>query len=161
MSNKILNIVHDLDGDIYHQILAIGATHCALALLVVRKTIPLDASANDFLSRMQSYLASKTESMEWPGTTLLDDTAWVYQYRLTEGCIEGLKAGPASLYGWTQPSFPEDLCLLRDGGEPWLVSIAHEEDAYFQLSDEELVALLNEIPELRAITQLEPTGGDS
>jgi hypothetical protein len=40
--------------------------------------------------------------------------------------------------------------MLRTDGTPWLVTIAHERDAYLELSVVERQELLNELPELAA-----------
>jgi hypothetical protein len=52
------------------------------------------------------------------------------------------------LFSWTQPELPEDLCLFRKDGEPWLVTIAHEKDGYLVLSPNESAALTESIPTL-------------
>ena len=46
---------------------------------------------------------------------------------------------------------PEDLCLLRRGGEPWLVTISYEHDSYVLVSQEELEWLRKELPDFAAL----------
>jgi hypothetical protein len=62
-----------------------------------------------------------------------------------------LKKATNALYGWVQPELPEDLCLLRDEKEAWLVSIAHERDSYLCLSEDERSRLLDALPQLAAL----------
>ena len=55
------------------------------------------------------------------------------------------------LFDWIEPELPEDLCILRPDGSPWLVTISHEQDAYFQLSDKEKGELTELVPDLRLV----------
>jgi hypothetical protein len=64
----------------------------------------------------------------------------------------GLRRIVPGLFDWQCPRLPEDLCFLRPDGFPWLASIAHEQDAYLVLNDEELTKLTSRVPTL----QLEP-----
>src|SRR5207237_8929750 len=55
---------------------------------------------------------------------------------LNEG-VGVLTSACAGLYDWVEPRLPEDPCLLRADGILWLVTIAHERDAYMRLSETE------------------------
>jgi hypothetical protein len=90
----------------------------------------------------------KCAQSEWPGTKLLDSTALVYYFDLNKDSAEHLSKASTDLYSWLLPNLPEDLCLIKDDGNPWLVTISHEKDAYLLLSEEEKNDLLLEIPEL-------------
>jgi hypothetical protein len=52
------------------------------------------------------------------------------------------------LFGWTTPSRPEDLCLLRPDNVAWLTTIAHERDAYLSLMEGEDLIVRREVPGL-------------
>ena len=90
--------------------------------------------------------------LQQPFTTDADWTGHI-RHRL-ERARSKLSPGTASilaevadgLFSWIQPNLPEDLCLFRKEGEPWLVSIAHEKDAYMVLPPEESAALTESIP---------------
>jgi len=71
--------------------------------------------------------------------------ATIYRFRLCNESAQLLKAVD-SLYAWQHPEFPEDLCLLRPDGTPWLVTIAHEKDAFLELTAVERLKILSELP---------------
>jgi hypothetical protein len=74
----------------------------------------------------------------------------VNQYRLDEASVPLLADAADGLFDWVQPALPEDLCLLRLDGTPWLVNIAHEEEAWLMLPDEEYQQLVGKLPQLAA-----------
>ncbi len=51
------------------------------------------------------------------------------------------------------------MCLLRPGGEPWLVTIAHEGDAYVVVDPTELEVLRRDLPDLAAVLREEVDDG--
>lgn len=97
----------------------------------------LNAHGSAVLEQLKPFLVSKSESSQWPGTELYDHTATVCTYRFDSACSSVLEKVAASLLSWLQPDLPEDLCLLRAGGEPFLVTIGHENDAYFNMTEKD------------------------
>jgi hypothetical protein len=93
---------------------------------------------------------SDAESSEWPGTKLLRGTARLLRYSLLADSGSILARLVSGLYDWRQPSMPEDLCLIRQSGEPWLVTISHERDAYLRMESDEWGSLVAEISGLRS-----------
>lgn len=93
----------------------------------------LSPSGQTVLDSLKSYLIKKVESKEWPGTIIYSDTpALIYYYKINESSIKILQNAVNSLFSWVQPSYPEDLCFLKNESTPWLVTIAHEKDAYIE-----------------------------
>lgn len=68
-----------------------------------------------------------------------------YFYRCCAESGELLKRMAACLSDWNFPHLPEDLCFLKEGGGDFLYSIAHESMYGLNVSEEEAVALMNEI----------------
>jgi hypothetical protein len=153
MNRKYFTLMTEPRGDVYRRLLQYAAGECAVALLVVRPTLPLSVTGENVLARLKTYLQEKTESSEWPGTTLLDEVAWVFRYRYAPECVAVLARAAGALYSWKQPRLPEDLCLLRADGDPWLVSIAHEKDSYVFVSEDEKARLLATVPHMRAVIE--------
>mgnify|MGYP001608477266 CR=1 FL=1 len=122
---------------IYRRILEEGLKHCGIVLLVVRNGLNLDASAYALLEKLEPYQLSKGEASEWPGTVLFDDSAVVYRFEYVHAVFEIIRNAADSFYDWKQPGLPEDLCLLRSNEDPWFVTIAHEQDCYFELTQTE------------------------
>ena len=135
-------------GDEYRSLIDCASKTCAIALVVVRPTIALSKQGSSVLGRLEPYLQNRSEEAEWPGTRLESGCASIFRYRLTRECQDILKGSARSIYEWHQPDLPEDLCFLRLGGEPYFVSISHEHDSYFVLSDQERRDIADGAPSL-------------
>lgn len=131
-------------------LLMIGMSEANELLLVERPELGLSANGRAFLDSLSGELIEKAERSEWPGTALMGGVAWVYRYRVTEDLCRKFLAACDQLYGWRQPAFPEDPCLLRTEGEPWLVTISHERDAYLSLTETQARDVRSVVPELLA-----------
>jgi hypothetical protein len=153
MDRKDYTLKVEPQGELYSKILDLALEECKFVLLVVRKSLPLSEHGATVLNNLNKYMMSSVESMEWPGTQLLDETASVFRYEFSTACAEILKNSAKALYDWTQPELPEDLCLLRNDENPWLVSISHERDSYFYLSENEKNRLLNIIPSMATLLE--------
>jgi hypothetical protein len=138
-------------GDTYAALLEVASRWCATALVVVRDRVELSASAAALVTTLEPFLVERRTANSWPGTVLLDGAATVLKYRLDPAVVSALAGATSRLFGWQQPALPEDLCLLREDGDPWLVTIAHEGDAYVVLEPAELEALRSELPDLAAV----------
>lgn len=148
MNRDHFSLIREPKGKLYRDILDYATRVCREALLVAGETIPLAASGNRVIEKLEPFLIERGMRSEWPGTKLLCDKAQVFRYSLNSECSRILKESSSGLYDWCQPSLPEDLSFSRTHGDPWLVSIAHEKDAYFCLSDHEKALLLQAIPGL-------------
>lgn len=89
------------------------------------------------------------KSSRWPGTELLGAEADLFYCRLNAESAHLIKNATGHLYGWCHPNLPEDLCLLRNDREPWLVTITHEQDRFLVLTELERHHLLLLMPALR------------
>lgn len=148
MSAERLSLTQEPRAKVYRNLIAQARRHCDQFLLVVRGEVGKSTSLLRALNDLQPFLIEQAQAAEWPGTLLLDGEAVVSRYRLCEESVELLTKLADGLYDWQQPDLPEDLCLLRRGGEPWLVSISHERDAYLDLLDHEMAAVQDDLPEL-------------
>jgi hypothetical protein len=141
-------IANEPTGETYREVIRCGLLYCAQFSLVLRSSIDLNESGSHFLQSLKPFLLKTERTSEWPGTRLLDDVAEVFYYELSPSSAELVTSVSTRLFQWTQPELPEDLCLLRRPAQPWLVTIAHEEDAYLNLTDDERVTLQARIPQL-------------
>lgn len=111
--------------------------------------MPLDQGAEDVLEKLNPWLLDRKETNRWPGTILYDGyTASVFTFTLNDCTKKILIESSSSLYSWRQPFLPEDLCFLREDGREWLVTIAHENEAYLALEPEEKEYIQYAIPAL-------------
>jgi len=148
MSRVTYNLLDDVKGAAYAKLLQQALSYCGSFILVLRHSIDVNETAQSVLNTLEPFLIGREERRQWPGTQLLDETAQVSTFQLSPATATVLAEVAPSLFSWTQPELPEDLCLLREDGEPWLGTIAHEKDAYLILSIAERAALIESIPTL-------------
>lgn len=150
MSGSQFTIGAEPRGAEYRRLIELGSGWCVAALLVVRDHLGLEARGHELLKALEPFKIRQQTSTEWPGTRLLEATAAITVVRLNPDSCRLLSTAVEGLYDWQQPELPEDLCLLRDDDEPWLVTIAHEGDAYVVPTESELAVLRDELPDLAA-----------
>jgi hypothetical protein len=162
MERRLLWLTQSSHGDIYRAILDYSPHICSAALLAIRSSDEvgqagaLGPEGQEVIDRLRPFLLFERRSSEWPGTQLFGHTATVLTFSLESGCVEILKEAANRFCEWRQPALPEDLCLLRQDGSPWLITIAHEGDTYFKLSGKEKMELMKAIPALGPISKDEP-----
>jgi len=151
---QIYEFVSEPKGKTYEMLLDHALMTCNTALLVVRDSVRLEASAEKILKKLDKFLKSKVNDSKWPGTKLLyGATATIYRYKYNGNSAEVLKEATERLYGWQQPKLPEDLCLFRPNGSSCLVSIAHEKNGYLELTQEEYKQLLERYREISSLLE--------
>lgn len=160
MARLQLTIDLEPNGETYASLLRVASRWCYSALLVVRERLGLSDEGAALTKQLEPFLLERRDATSWPGTTLLDGSASVSTYRLEPMVVDLLSAATSGLFGWQQPELPEDLCLLRPEGDPWLVTIAHEGDGYVALEPTELDELRRDLPGFAALLR-EETDGDS
>lgn len=148
MTNTIYDLAEEPKGDVYRKLIQHSLGYCDSFQFVIRPTVDINESCKQLLNNLKPFLRGRTEESQWPGTQLVNGTAEIYRYNLTQASVIILAEVTDSLYAWLQPNLPEDLCFLRFEGKPWLVTITHEADGYLDLSTEERNLLAKKLPEL-------------
>jgi hypothetical protein len=149
MAKTTYDFEKDPSQALYSDLITFALGLSQLALLVFRPEMDLTANGQAVLNSLTPYLESKEKSARWPGTEIFGSEAYLFYFRLTLGSAHILQTATDHLFGWHQPDLPEDLCFFRQDRTPWLVTIAHESDAYLSLTDQELQQLSRALPELR------------
>lgn len=145
-TKAVYDLVIEPQYNCYRQLILHALGWCSSFQIVVRHNLPTGLGVTQLLDKLRFFLISKSEEHEWPGTRLLDETATVYRYRFCRESASIMVEVAERLFAWIQPNLPEDLCLLRFDGSPWLVTIAHESDGYLILTRKELRNLVSTIP---------------
>ncbi|MBI1850722.1 MAG: hypothetical protein HYR85_10300 [Planctomycetes bacterium] len=145
----VFDLIAEPNGEVYAALLRAAREVCSIALLVVRPTAPLSREGSEILARLEPQLVSREQTSEWPGTKLVGHEATLYRIAFCDETVAILRAAVPGLYGWRQPDRPEDLGLLRADGSTWLGSIAHERDAWLELTVDEAASLQARVPGLR------------
>jgi len=133
-------------GNAYFGLLRFALGLCDTGLLVLRDADEITSTTAKILETIEPSIISREQQSRWPGTELTDHTATVFRFGYTDKVCHQLIKATDHLYGWIEPELPEDLCLMRPGGRPWLVSISHEHDGYLDLKPGEFDALIAEVP---------------
>jgi hypothetical protein len=155
----MFDVIEEPCGDVLVRLLRAVGRHAAAVLLVVRDDLGLTDAGGAVITRLRNHLVSEKRSASWPGTSLQKDQAAVLEFSVNAMVLEELISASYGLYGWQQPSLPEDLALLRENGTVLLGSICHERDAYLSLTDEEYRSIAAAIPEIDGIVR--PRAKDS
>lgn len=145
---KVFTLTNEPTGTVYQQLIETSLHFCTTALVVVRPELELSLRGVSVIRNLEPFLIGKSALTEWPGTLLYRGFAWVSRYNLVSSCARVLEESTDSLYSWRQPDLPEDICLLRPNGDPWLVTISHERDSYLSLTKQDFDLLKQTMPEL-------------
>ncbi len=137
---KTYDLVDEPIGDEYRALLLCARSQCDTAVLSLDTARPLGRDGEDVLGRLSGELRSDAVS---------GNVRW-FRYGLSQNCLDVLGEAP-SLYSWRQPQRPENLCLLRPDGSPWIVSIAAKAIGYVELTPFEKLLLGRSVPGLAAV----------
>ena len=139
-------IAREPAGERYRSLIDAGLRHGETLLLIVRNGIGVEAKGSALLDKLEPHLIDLTRQSQWPGTLLVDHTASVYRFRFNFASAQILKDETDRLYNWVGPELPEDPCILRKDGTPWLTTITHEGYAGFDLDPAEYEDLKRDAP---------------
>lgn len=140
----------DVKGQLYESLISYLCCCASQFQIVVRHDCALDALMSngvELLADLSPYSLGSSEEESWPGTQLLDGSATIHRFRVTELAIPILLR-PKSLFNWCQPEFPEDPAFFRADSSLVLTTISHEHYAFLQTTHEELLLLRKYLPEL-------------
>lgn len=142
-----INVATQPVGSAYVHLIDYAIEHCAAVSLMVYAESSLDPGGQRILEQLQPALLTCVKTSAWPQKAL---KGMVYVYRCTPVVGTILKESTSQLFAWRQPSYPEDLRFYHDtkGFHPWLITIAHERDAFFRVKPAELLTMKQELPEL-------------
>jgi hypothetical protein len=143
---ELQNLKGEPRGETYRGLIRLAERQGLSAMLITRLPEWINEEARELLLRLRPFLTSEREAAEWPGTKLHGGLARLGTYRLVEESTAVLCNSVQGLFEWQHPSRLEDLCLLRQDGTPLLVSIAHEDDGFFQVESDELDLIRREVP---------------
>ena len=111
------------------------ATTCSLT---IRPSMTLSTRGQEFIREAARDLAQEEQKHEWPGTRLLVGKAKVLTYTLSPRFRELFAKNSVGLSSWMHPELPEDPAFFRGDGSLIFGSVSHENDAFLELTDEEL-----------------------
>ena len=154
MNRETFSLRNEPLGPLYKRLIRIATLETSHAYLITQ-TDPVSESVRNALAVLEKEEVRRRKVREWPGTVLSGSrSATLHEYSCTRNLANALTRLANGLYDWIEPNLPEDLGFLRSDGSAWLASIAHERDAFFELSRLELERLLNREPHLNSLVVL-------
>jgi hypothetical protein len=154
MDRSQYTVVSELAGQVYQKLLTFALGHIVEMSFVISPLLQkrelideIGPEGRDVLNSLQPYLSNFRLVSEWPGTMRGEANVGLYRYKYCQEVLNVMVEAAESLYGWRQPSLPEDVCLYTANGV-WLGSVSHEHDCFVRLTEQEKRDLLNEIPEI-------------
>jgi hypothetical protein len=151
---KTYDITSEPQNDLYKALIDYCKACADIALLVLREPEWIEPSISIFWEQFRTLLIAQENAKEWPGTILASGTATVFKYQITSDLINYFKNEVNGLFEWQQPQQLEDLCFLRRDGTVLLATIAHENDAYLKLTEEEHENILRVLPTLEIVEHM-------
>ena len=137
-ARKTYDVIDEPAGPDYDALLDSALTHCSTVVLTEQSTgaSPKARAVTDQLGphRLQEGAQGR-----------------MLRYRLSRDTVAILKRSARGLYEWCHPELPENLCLLRPDGTPWLVTIAAQRLGYLELTPFEKLLLGRAAPGLAAV----------
>ena len=122
----------------YRRLVELTVNRTSFAYVVVRADGIGESGVLRALKILRPEEIGQRSATEWPGTRLLSaEPAMLVQYRCSTSLASLLFGLTTGLYDWAHPRLPEDLGFLRADESVWLASIAHERDAFMEMSDDE------------------------
>ena len=119
-------------GATYRRLIDYAMGQCLEFCLVLQS--PSEASPSE-LAALDALLPHRTEvqrTYRWPGTRVFGSgpKAGVYWHRCSREAGESLVALSSRLYDWLEPKLPEDLAFVTTNRQGWLITVAHEREAW-------------------------------
>jgi hypothetical protein len=122
-------VTKDIAGKDYGQFLRIASEQFPLFMLVWRDQFSFKPSARTIRRELQPLQLRHRRSSKWPGNVMLGHKADVITYRFDQQALEVLQR-PGSLFGWLQPTYPEDLAFFDSDQQCAFASVSHEKEAW-------------------------------
>lgn len=136
---KIVNVDEEKIERVSNNFLNYIDKKCNSFSVVVRDADTLNQNGKRFLTDLLPFLIKKEVVSEWPGTKLLSGNAFIYYFELNTKTMEILSKVKSS-FDFLTPDLPEDPCFYRNDS-PFLVTISHEKDLYFDLEEDESIEI--------------------
>src|SRR6202142_1561821 len=122
-ARKTYDLLDEPTGPDYAGLLECALVQCSTAVLTVRQgeMDPEGQATVESLARFQ-----QAKSIPAAGSLV--------RYALSRESVTVLQEATGGLYGWQHPGLPDNLCLYRGDGSPWLVSSAGAHIGYLEVS---------------------------
>ncbi len=139
-ARKTYDLLDEPTGPDYAGLLECALVQCTTAVLTVRPGA-MDAEGQATIESLARFQQAKTTTA----------TGSLVRYALSRESVTVLQEATGGLYGWQHPGLPDNLCLYRGDGSPWLVSSAGAHIGYLEVSPFEKLLIGRTAPGLVAV----------
>ena len=132
---RTYDLIDEPSGDEYRALLDTAASKCTMAVL--QHPDEPNAHAQEIIMKLAEFRHGDLR-----GTTA--------RYDFNRQSLPIFLEAADRLYAWQHPDFPANLCLFREDGTPWLISVAEQRLGYLELTPFEKLLLTRAIPAIGA-----------
>ena len=111
------------------------------------------------LDELAPYLMSTEDTSESPASATPFGTFTVCTYRLTPAAAVIIRGATDGLYGWAEPTLPQDLCFMSGSG-PWLITLGSDRESLLIATRAEVATIRANVPGLRLRERPAPPGAN-
>lgn len=133
MTREVLYFESEPRGNVYRSLIEWLVPRSEEFWLMQRDSPVPGSRVWDALERLRPWRLSRAEVSSWPGTKSLG-SATRYVHRCAPSPVSILFELSNGLFDWVGPLLPEDLCFVAPSRRTLLVNIAHEREAYLDLT---------------------------
>jgi hypothetical protein len=127
--HKSFIVTKDIAGEDYSKFLRLASERFPVFMLVWLDQFSFKPTARAIRRELQPLQLHHRRSSRWPGTIMFGHKGDVITYRFDEQALAVLER-PGSLFGWLQPTFPEDLAFFGADQRCAFASVSHEREAW-------------------------------
>jgi hypothetical protein len=139
-ARKTYDLLDEPTGPDYAGLLECALVQCTTAVLTVPLT-EMDPEGQATVESLARFQQAKS----------ITSSGSLVRYALSRESVTVLQEATGGLYGWQHPGLPDNLCLYRGDGSPWLVSSAGAHIGYLEVSPFEKLLIGRTAPGLIAV----------
>jgi hypothetical protein len=139
-ARKTYDLLDEPTGPDYAGLLECALVQCTTAVLTVPSS-EMDPEGQATVESLARFQQAK----------MITAAGSLVRYALSRESVTVLQEATAGLDGWQHPGLPDNLCLYRGDGSPWLVSSAGAHIGYLEVSPFEKLLIGRTAPGLIAV----------
>lgn len=140
-ARRTYELLDEPSGAAYRSLIEAALAECSTGVLTVGGG-SMAQVGRELVESLWPHLAAAP--VTGPGGQLV-------RFRLVSESAALLTAAADRLFAWRRPQLPDNLCLFRSDGSPWMVTIAAEGLGYIEMTALERVRLAHTAPQVASV----------
>src|ERR1035437_6789504 len=140
-ARRTYELLDEPSGAAYRSLIEAALAECSTGVLTVGGG-SMAQVGRELVESLWPHLAAAP--VAGPGGQLV-------RFRLVSESAALLTAAADRLFAWRRPQLPDNLCLFRSDGSPWMVTIAAEGLGYIEMTALERVRLAHTAPQVASV----------